>query len=270
MSLSENKPACSPPAAQLQMKLWLYTNYDCNLRCTYCVAESSPHAPRRALGLDTVTQLVDEALALGFEQIFFTGGEPLLLEDIYAMLDYSARRVQTTLLTNGMLLNNKRLEHLRMVSRERLAVQVSLDGSQPEYHDPQRGAGTWAKTVEGIRTLQAGGFWVRLSTTETPTNTEHLDELCAFHQALGIPESDHLIRPLARRGFSKEGLEIGKNNLAPEITVNQEGVYWHPLSTGADMQVSEHIFPLSEAVCRVLADLEAAQLISSEQRETFH
>ena len=270
MNQPENRSPCSPSSARLQMKLWLYTNYDCNLRCSYCVAESSPQAPRRALDLETVKQLVNEAVALGFEAIFFTGGEPMLLEDTYAMLDYSAQRAQTTLLTNGMLLNGKRLERLSAISRDRLAVQVSLDGSQPKYHDPYRGAGTWVKTVEGIRTLQVGGFRVRLSTTETPANTEHLDELCAFHLALGIPEEDHLIRPLARRGFSIEGLEIGKNTLAPEITVNQDGVYWHPLSTGADMQVSERIFPLADAVCRVLAELEAVQQASPEQRETFY
>jgi MoaA/NifB/PqqE/SkfB family radical SAM enzyme len=251
------------------MKLWLYTNYDCNLRCTYCVAESSPQAPRRRLKLETVKQLVDEAVALGFEAIYFTGGEPMLLEDIYAMLDYSARRAHTILLTNGMLLHGKRLERLSAINRDRLAVQVSLDGSRPEHHDPYRGAGTWTKTVEGIHNLQAGGFHVRLSTTETPANTEHLAELCAFHLSLGIPEGDHLIRPLARRGFSTQGLEISKNSLAPEITVNKDGVFWHPLSTGADMQVSERIFPFSEAVCRVLAELEAAQQVSPEQRETF-
>lgn len=269
MILSENMPPCNPSAAPLQMKLWLYTNYDCNLQCRYCVAESSPRAPRRALDLDTVQQLVDESVALGFDHIFFTGGEPMLLEDIYTMLDYSARRVNTTLLTNGMLLKGKRMERLAGVSRDRLAIQVSLDGGRPEHHDLFRGAGTWAKTVEGIHNLQARGFGVRLSTTETPANTEHLTELCDFHLALGIPEADHLIRPLARRGFSNEGLEIGKNSLAPEITVNQEGVYWHPLSTNEDMRVSVQIFPLSEAVSRVRAELETAQQASPEQRETF-
>ncbi len=40
-------------------KLWIYTNYDCNLRCCYCLAESAPGAPRRAIGLDAVRRLVD-------------------------------------------------------------------------------------------------------------------------------------------------------------------------------------------------------------------
>ena len=37
----------APACASLPWKLWIYTNYDCNLRCSYCVARSSPNAPRR-------------------------------------------------------------------------------------------------------------------------------------------------------------------------------------------------------------------------------
>jgi len=51
-------------------KLWIYTNYDCNLKCSYCVAKSGPNVPRRALGLDNVKRLVDEAIELGFEHVF--------------------------------------------------------------------------------------------------------------------------------------------------------------------------------------------------------
>jgi MoaA/NifB/PqqE/SkfB family radical SAM enzyme len=49
----------------LSPKLWLYTNFDCNLRCSYCVAESTPTARRRALGLANAQRLVDEAVVLG-------------------------------------------------------------------------------------------------------------------------------------------------------------------------------------------------------------
>ena len=98
-------------------KLWLYTNFDCNLRCAYCVAESSPTAPRRALGLPVVRRIVDEAVALGFGDVYFTGGEPFLLDDIYDMLAYAAPRLRTTVLTNGMLLKGARPERLRAVAQ---------------------------------------------------------------------------------------------------------------------------------------------------------
>jgi MoaA/NifB/PqqE/SkfB family radical SAM enzyme len=238
-------------------KMWVYTNFDCNLRCAYCVAESSPVAPRRALGTETIQRVVDEAIALGFRELFFTGGEPFLLDDIYDKLAYAAARMKTTVLTNGMLLKGERLARLRAVAHPNLTVQVSLDGGRAEHHDPYRGAGTWIKTVKGIRALQAAGFHVRLGTTETPANSDHLCELANFRQALGIPAVDHFVRPLARRGFAREGAEVSIETLVPEVTVTASGVYWHPLASPGsdDMLVSAEIFPLAAAVARIREQL---------------
>src|SRR5512143_3763470 len=127
-------------------KLWIYINYDCNLQCAYCSVESGPTAPRRALSLSTVRQLVDEALALNFTEVFFTGGEPFILDEIYAMLAYASARLKTTVLTNAMLLKNQRLERLCAIRNDNLIVQVSLDGAQPDQHDAYRGTGSWLKT----------------------------------------------------------------------------------------------------------------------------
>jgi MoaA/NifB/PqqE/SkfB family radical SAM enzyme len=245
-----------PDRPSLPWKLWVYTNYDCNLRCSYCVAKSSPNAPRRALGLANVKRLVDEAAEIGFERIYFTGGEPFILNDIYEMLAYASARIPTTVLTNAMLLSGVRLDRLCAVANDNLIVQVSLDGGNPEDHDYYRGRGSWAKTVEGIKLLLERGFRVRLSTTETSANTMHLDQVCAFHRSLGIPDADHFVRPLVKRGYSKEGLELDMSNLSPEVTVNIDGVFWHPLSTDSDMQVSRSPFPLADAVRRIQEQLE--------------
>jgi MoaA/NifB/PqqE/SkfB family radical SAM enzyme len=253
---STEAPTCATPPA-FQWKLWLYTNYDCNLRCSYCVAKSSPNAPRRALGLTNVRQLVDEAVELGFSDIFFTGGEPFILKDIYDMLAYASARIKTTILTNAILLRGKRLDKLCEITNDNLIVQVSLDGGQPEHHDAYRGKGSWAKTVDSIKLLQARGFRVRLSTTETPANSAYLEEICEFHHSsLGIPDEDHFVRPLAKRGYSREGLELSISNLLPEVTVNLDGIFWHPLSTDADMQVGKKIFPLASAVERIQQQLD--------------
>jgi MoaA/NifB/PqqE/SkfB family radical SAM enzyme len=229
-------------------KLWIYTNYDCNLACTYCVARSHPKAPRRAIGLDMVTRLVDEAAELGFERVLFTGGEPLALDEIYLMLAYAAARLPTTLLTNAVLARGKRLERLAAVNHPNLTIQVSLDGARAEHHDPYRGAGSWQRTLDGLRLLQQGGFRVKLATTETPANCAHLDELSAFRHSLGIAEEDHVIRAMAHRGFATEGVEVDVNTLAPEITVDDRGMYWHPLGPEDDMRLSCEILPLAEAV----------------------
>jgi MoaA/NifB/PqqE/SkfB family radical SAM enzyme len=264
---SSSSPQMSPPA--FLWKLWIYTNYDCNLKCSYCVAKSGPNAPRRALGMDNVRRLIDEAVELGFEHIFFTGGEPFLLNDIYEMLAYSSARIKTTVLTNAMLLRGVRLEKLCAIANENLILQVSLDGGRPEDHDAYRGPGTWEKTVEGIKLLQAAGFRVRLGTTETPVNSAHLDKLCEFHRSIGILDEDHFVRPLAKRGYSREGLELGMANLVPELTVNLDGVFWHPLSTDADMQVNKKIFPLAASVERINEQLQAIALTGKVPLMTF-
>ncbi len=234
----------------LSKKLWVYTNFDCNLWCTYCVAESSPKTARRALSFEEIQQLVDEAEVLGFERLFFTGGEPFILDDIYEKLAYASKRVPTTVLTNAMLFRGKRLQKLRSIANPNLSIQVSLDGAQTGPHDAYRGQGTWAKTVAGIRQLVADGFQVCISTTETPANTARIDELRAFVHELGIAEQDHFIRPLTRRGFSEEGLEVSPETLIPEVTVSADGVYWHPLVSPSDgeMLVSRQIFPLAKAI----------------------
>jgi MoaA/NifB/PqqE/SkfB family radical SAM enzyme len=234
-------------------KLWLYTNYDCNLACTYCVAESHPRALRRGLDLPSVTHLVDEAVPLGFERILLTGGEPFILDDIYSMIEYASAHLPTTVLTNGLLLRGRRLARLLEVNGPALTVQVSLDGARPEHHDPYRGAGTWHGTVEAIGRLLDSGLRLRIATTVTPANAEHIDELHAFRRSLGIADQDHVVRPLARRGFATEGDEIDVREIVPEVTATSRGIFWHPIASpgSADMLVAADLFPLADAVAEI-------------------
>lgn len=156
-------PAEAPRA--LGSRLWLYANFDCNLRCDYCCVRSSPKAPRRALGSERVRRIAREATALGVGEIFVTGGEPFLLPDIGDILTACAAAAPTTVLTNGMLLVGRRLEVLRALPRDRVTLQISLDSPTPERHDGHRGAGTWAKAWNGIERARAEGFQVRLAAT---------------------------------------------------------------------------------------------------------
>ena len=69
---------------------------------------SPARTPRdRGLSVETVRRIVDEAVALGFQRLFFTGGEPFILDDIYEMLAYAAARAETIVLTNASLLRGR-------------------------------------------------------------------------------------------------------------------------------------------------------------------
>ena len=231
-------------------RLWLYTNFDCNLHCDYCCVRSSPTVPRRELGLERVQRIAREASQLGVKEIFITGGEPFLLEDIGEILLACAAAAPTTVLTNGMLFTGRRAEILRMLPRDRIVLQISLDSATPARHDLHRGSGSWARTREGIQRARAEGFRVRLAATVS-TDAE-AEEFRQFLDDEKIAEEDRVIRRIALRGAANEGLAVTRTDLVPEVTITAEGVYWHPVGAeDNDLLVTRDIFPLSESFAAV-------------------
>jgi len=231
-------------------RLWLYTNFDCNLRCDYCCVRSSPTAPRRELGLERVQRIAREAADLAVKEIFVTGGEPFLLEDIEEILVACAAAAPTTVLTNGMLFTGRRGESLRALPRDRIVLQISLDSATPDRHDLHRGPGTWARTREGIQRARQHGFRVRLAATVS-TDAEG-EEFRQFLDDEKIAAEDRIIRRIALRGGASEGVAVTRNDLIPEVTITAEGVYWHPVGAeDEDLLVTRDIFPLFESFAAV-------------------
>ena len=251
-------------------RLWLYTNYDCNLSCSYCVAESFVGAERNGLALAQVQELMEEAVALGMTEVFLTGGEPFILPDIFNMLRFGLERMHVTVLSNGILLKGKRLQKLEALPhRDRLTIQISLDGSDAATHDFYRGAGSWQKAIEAIQRLKAANFHVRLGTTQTPENMHDLPAMCQLHRSLGISDEDHIIRPLVRRGFSTKGMAVSLPALEPEVTVTRNGVYWHPVATDPDLLISPTLFPLRKAVEQIREIREAMLAVTGGAASRF-
>jgi len=242
MSAEDDRPVGS--------RLWLYTNFDCNLHCDYCCVRSSPTVPRRELGLERVQRIAREASQLGVKEIFVTGGEPFLLEDIGEILLACAAAAPTTVLTNGMLFSGRRAEILRTLPRDRVVLQISLDSATPERHDLHRGPGTWARTREGIQRARSEGFRVRLAAT-VATDAE-AEEFRRFLDAEKIAEEDRVVRRIALRGAADEGLAVTRTDLVPEVTITADGVYWHPVGAeDNDLLVTRDIFPLAESFAAV-------------------
>lgn len=240
------------PAQLPGTRLWLYTNFDCNLACDYCCARSSPRAARRALGIDRVRALAAEAAHADVRELLLTGGEPFLLPDIDVLANACTALLPTTLLSNGMLFHGARLQRLRRMDRQRLALQISLDSATPELHDQHRGRGSWARAVAGIRTARQEGFQVRVAATLPPGHTSDLRTLRGFLDELSVAREDQVIRALAHRGAADHGLELPIESLIPELTVTAEGVYWHPVSADHDDQlITRELFPLAAALAKV-------------------
>ena len=127
-------------------RLWIYTNFDCNLACDYCCVRvlAAGRPPRRS-GLDRVRRLAAEAVDAGVSELILTGGEPFLLPDIDEVVAACTAALPTTLLTNGMLFHGP-------AARGRCGgwtgpgspCRSAWTPRRREVHDQHRGQGSWA------------------------------------------------------------------------------------------------------------------------------
>ena len=213
-------------------RLWVYTNFDCNLACSYCAVASSPRARKRRIGLERFRALVDEAVAEGFEELYVTGGEPFVERDVVAMLEYASDRLPTVCLTNAMLFTGRRAEELRsLAGRPGLVLQSSVDGARATTHDRFRGDGSWARAMEGVAFARSLGLPVRVAMTATDGNVDEVEELRALLAPHDVPLA---VRPLVARGFADDGEEVSDAVMVPELTVTADGVHWHPVGGDAE------------------------------------
>ncbi|MEO5941534.1 MAG: radical SAM protein [Candidatus Limnocylindrales bacterium] len=228
------------PVEQLMpTRLWMYTNYDCNLACDYCCVVSGPRADPRRLDADRIRALIDQAAEASFERVFLTGGEPTLRPDLADLISYVTDRLPLTVLTNAMLLSGPRWSRLRPLIDEGrpVAFQVSLDSATAERHDAHRGAGSHARALTGIRTLVEAGARVRLAASLPEAALVEIPELHILAESLGIPAEDRIFRPIALRGAASEGEPIRPADIAPELTCDAQGWFWHPISNDPDMRL---------------------------------
>jgi pyruvate-formate lyase-activating enzyme len=246
-------PATMIPAGRMPgARLWLYTNFHCNLACDYCCVASSPKTDPRLLGIDTIQKLVDEAAEWGVQELYLTGGEPFLLPDIDTIVHACVERLPTTLLTNGMLFRGPGLRKLQAMPREGFALQISVDSPTADVHDSHRGAGSWKRALGGIQVALAEGFTVRVAATISTHDDPALEELHTLFDGLGIPRADQVIRPIAHQGVADEGVTFSRESLIPEVTVTAEGIFWHPVAALDDNAlVSRQILPLAPSLNRV-------------------
>ena len=236
-------------------RLWLYATYHCNLACVYCLTESHPRiADRRRLADDAMVRAAEEARELGFARIGVTGGEPFMLRSFPETLARIASILPTVALTNATLFGERVLERLDPLADADVALQISLDSDSAERNDALRGRGNFAKVVDAVPRLLERGIRVRIATTVDEPDADELERLCALHRSWGVPDDDHIVRSIVRRGraaVEQLGVVPGEHDILPELTLTADGAFLHPFAptvrhgvTDLDLLVSRQITPL--------------------------
>lgn len=216
---------------KLPGRVWMYSNYHCNLACSYCLSGSAPGVARRELSFERMMDIAIEAKDLGFTGIGVTGGEPFLLPDMVERLVALSDLLPLVVLTNATMFTEVRLQRLRPLVGAPIQVQISLDHPDPIPNDEMRGPGNFSKVVEAIPRLVDMGIRVRLATTTESLDDDASVRLCALHRELGVHDEDHIVRPVVRRGRAADmdmGVETGQPDLPAELTITVDGAFWSP------------------------------------------
>lgn len=259
-------------------RVWLYSNYHCNIACTYCLTDSGPAVPRRALSARAMVTVAEQAAELGYASAGVTGGEPFLRADMVDTLVKMAAALPTLVLSNATLFGAERAERLRPLAGAEVAVQVSLDRAEPSLNDELRAPGNHARVLDAIPRLVGMGIRVRIGTTLDPAATVDEEEsarLCALHRSLGVSDEDHVVRPVVRRGRAADagmGVRATVTDLPPELTVTADGAFWSPFGPtvqdgrlDTDLLLTRTTDPLSVPAA-ALAGLVAGQPHGADAR----
>lgn len=183
----------------------------CNLSCAHCFLSCGPQAAGpRPLFRRELSPHLEEAARLGAKHFYLTGGEPFLHSEIEGILADLLALGPTTVLTNGTLIDPNLaggLRGLREASSHPLELRVSLESYREEENDRLRGAGSFSRTLAGVRALAAEGLVPILTATrwwEAEREEEMQVGFARLTQSLSLPAARLKVLPLVRLGREAE------------------------------------------------------------------
>ncbi|MBW1972153.1 MAG: 12,18-didecarboxysiroheme deacetylase [Deltaproteobacteria bacterium] len=164
----------------------------CNLKCVHCYAKAVSEKVDNELTTKQGKALIDDLADFGAPVLLFSGGEPLIREDLLELITYANKKgLRTVISTNGTLITEKMAKRFKEVNLS--YVGVSLDGIGAT-NDKFRGVkGAFDAALNGIRFCRDNGIKVGLRFTINKRNykeipaifelmeTEEIPRICFYH-----------------------------------------------------------------------------------------
>ncbi|MEJ6949817.1 putative heme d1 biosynthesis radical SAM protein NirJ2 [Natronospora cellulosivora (SeqCode)] len=163
------------------------TTKECNLYCKHCYRDSGPKKREKdELTTAEGKSLLNEIAKAGFKIMIFSGGEPLLRDDIYQLVEHAASLgMRPVFGSNGMFITKEVAHKLKVAGTA--GMGISLDSVKPEVHDEFRQLkGAWQQAVSGIKNCIEAGIRVQINTTITDINYDEFEDITDFVIDLGV------------------------------------------------------------------------------------
>jgi MoaA/NifB/PqqE/SkfB family radical SAM enzyme len=189
------------PAHAARLRLLVLAVSDrCDQRCAHCqIWLGPPAAAAPSLTRGERLAIVEEAIALGVEEVLLTGGEPLLSADLWPIAERLATAgVRPLLATNGLLIGAFAAQLARLFAE----LYVSLDGAAAT-HDRLRGVPSFERLAAGLRALRAFPKRPLLVARATlhAENASEVEAIAASARAIGFDRASFLPLDAASDAF---------------------------------------------------------------------
>src|SRR5690606_4054827 len=154
-----------------------------NQNCTFCTTRKPVES---ASLVRSAASRLDEALALGIQELVLFGGEPTLRRDLPALIARAQRRgVRVVLETNAALVTEDMAQ--RLADAVLGAVRGRLAAGGVAAAGISRGPGGFVASLRGMARLSARGLQLEVSVTLFAGNASSLLSLPAGLTATGLP-----------------------------------------------------------------------------------
>lgn len=157
---------------------WNTTN-TCNMYCKHCYRDAGAKAEEE-LGTEEGFTLIDQIAGAGFKIMIFSGGEPLIRDDIFDLVAHARERgLRPVFGTNGTLITGETAQKLKKAGA--MAMGISLDSVDPGRHDDFRATpGAWQGAVDGMLACREAGLPFQIHTTVMDWNMPEVEKLTDF------------------------------------------------------------------------------------------
>lgn len=182
----------------------------CNLKCLYCVLGGrSDYEMTTEEAFDAISGIVK----LGGKRLFITGGEPLMREDLCAIIKRSYNSgLAVSIITNGTKISKKFLKDVRNYIQ---VMAVSIDGHS-QIQDKIRGAGVYDRCISAIRLILDFGINISVYATIHALNENYISKLVEEMIFLGV--RNFHFNEINQEGRARKNKDL---LLAPKKTVGR-------------------------------------------------
>jgi MoaA/NifB/PqqE/SkfB family radical SAM enzyme len=129
--------------------------------------------------------ILEQIASFAAPTIILTGGEPLMRDDIFDIIDYgNTKGLRLVIAINGTLLNDEKARRLKTGGIKR--VSLSLDGKNAKEHDTFRGVtGSFNSVIKAADILNGIDLPFQINTTVTRFNVDDLPDIYTLVKSIG-------------------------------------------------------------------------------------